>query len=152
VTRHPARRSSRNAALGAHPADATKQPRRDRGTAAVEFALVMPILLILVLGIAEFGRAYNIQTTLSGAARVGVRVMALENSASAARTSTRNAADPVVNLSDAQIFVSPSCPAPGTSSSTTATVTVNYTMTFITDFFGTVPLNLTGKGVMRCNG
>ena len=34
-----------------------------------------------VMGIAEFGRAYYIQTTLSGAAREGVRVMALQNDA-----------------------------------------------------------------------
>ena len=57
----------------------------------------MPLLLILVLGIAEFGRAYNIQTTLSAAAREGVRAMALQNSASAARTATKAAAAPAVD-------------------------------------------------------
>jgi Flp pilus assembly protein TadG len=135
-----------------HPADATKQPRGDRGAATVEFALVMPLLLVLVLGIAEFGRAYNIQTTISGAAREGVRVMALQNSASEARTATVSAAAPAVTLTSGQILVSPSCPAPGTGSTARATVTVNYTMTFVTDLFGAAPLNLTGKGVMRCNG
>jgi Flp pilus assembly protein TadG len=59
-------------------------PLRDRGAAAVEFALVVPILLTLVIGIIEFGRAYNIQTTLSNAARDGVRVMALQNDVTAA--------------------------------------------------------------------
>ena len=58
---------------------------KDRGAAAVEFALVMPVLLSLVVGIAEFGRAYNVQATLSGAAREGVRVMAVKNDAAAAR-------------------------------------------------------------------
>ncbi|MCT1433984.1 pilus assembly protein, partial [Dietzia maris] len=53
-------------------------PSRDRGAAAVEFALVLPILLLLVLGILEFGRAYHVQTILSNAARDGVRVMALQ--------------------------------------------------------------------------
>ena len=94
----PAQRSFGTAAPGAHDAGAAKQSRRDRGAAAVEFALVMPLLLILVLGIAEFGRAYNIQTTLSAAAREGVRVMALQNSSSAARTSTKSAAAPAVIL------------------------------------------------------
>lgn len=37
----------------------------DRGAAAVEFALVVPILILLVLGIAVFGRAYNIQSGLA---------------------------------------------------------------------------------------
>ena len=45
----------------------------------MEFALVVPLLLVLVLGIVEFGRAYHVQTTLSGAAREGVREMALHN-------------------------------------------------------------------------
>lgn len=113
----------------------------------------MPLLLILVLGIVEFGRAYNIQTTLSGAARAGVRVMALDNSPAAARTSARDAAAPVVNLSDSQIAVSPTlCPAAGTSGPVTASVTITYPVSFITGFFGTSPITLTGKGFMRCNG
>ncbi|HKU29947.1 MAG TPA: TadE/TadG family type IV pilus assembly protein, partial [Arthrobacter sp.] len=41
----------------------------ERGAAAVEFALVAPILVLLVLGIMEFGRAYNAQVSLTNAAR-----------------------------------------------------------------------------------
>ena len=147
----PARRSLRIAAPDPHPADAAKRRRRDRGAAAVEFALVMPLLLILVLGIAEFGRAYNTQTTLSAAAREGVRVMALQNSVSAAKAATKAAAAPAVVLTDGQITVSPSCPAAGTNPSATTTVSISYPMTFITNFFG-ASITLTGTGVMRCNG
>jgi len=111
----------------------------------------MPILLTLVLGIAEFSRAYNLQTTLYAAAREGVRVMALQNSPSAARTSTKSAAAPALILTDGQIAVSSSCPPAGTNPSATVTVTVTYPLTFITNFFGTAP-KLTGTGVMRCNG
>ena len=99
----------------------------------------MPLLLTLVLGIAEFGRAYNIQTTLSAAAREGVRVMALQNDASAARTATKSAAAPAVILTDGQITVSAACPAAGTNPSATTTVTVNYSMAFITSYFGIAP-------------
>ena len=42
--------------------------------AAVEFAFIVPLLILLVLGIAEFGRAFQVQGTLSAAAREGVRV------------------------------------------------------------------------------
>jgi Flp pilus assembly protein TadG len=128
-----------------------KRSWRDRGAAAVEFALVMPVLLILVLGIVEFGRAYNVQTTVSAAAREGVRTMALQNSESAARTATKTAAAPAVTLTDGQISVSAACPAAGTNPSALVTVTVTFPFTFITDFFGTPP-TLTGTGVMRCNG
>ena len=103
----------------------------DRGAAAVEFALVMPVLLMLVVGIAEFGRAYNVQTTLSGAAREGVRVMAVENDPAAARAATKSAALPV-SLTDSQISVSPAECVSTTTATASATVTVTYGLQFIT--------------------
>ena len=128
-----------------------RSARNERGAAAVEFALIAPILLLLLMGIAEFGRAYHIQTTLSGAAREGVRAMALENSPAAARAAAKKAA-PTVALTDGQIAVSPSaCPTTAGAPATTATVTINYPMTFITGMFGST-ITLTGTGVMRCNG
>jgi len=123
----------------------------DRGAAAVEFALVLPLLVLLVFGIAEFGRAYHLQTTLSGAARDGVRVMALQNDKAAARTSAKSAASSL-NLTDAQIAVGPAtCVVSGFGAASTATVTITYPMTFITKLFG-ASVTLTGKGSMRCNG
>ena len=53
--------------------------RSERGAAAVEFALVVPILLVLLLGIIEFGRAYNVQISLTHAARETARTMAIDN-------------------------------------------------------------------------
>ena len=126
------------------------RPDRDRGAAAVEFALVVPVLLLLVLGIVEFGRIYNIQTTLSAAAREGARTMALENSPPNARTAAKNVAAPVVALTDGQVVVSPSaCPVSGTA--VTATVRITVPVALITDLFGT-SITLTGKGAMRCSG
>jgi Flp pilus assembly protein TadG len=123
----------------------------DRGAAAVEFALVIPVLLLLVFGVAEFGRAYNIQTTLSGAAREGARTMALQNDVSAANAATVAAARPL-ELSGAQISVTPdACPLSGTTSADTVRVTVTYQMPFVTSLFGS-GLRLTGNGVMQCNG
>ena len=50
---------------------------KDSGSAAVEFALVLPFLLLLICGIVDFGRAYNAKITLAHAARESVRVWAL---------------------------------------------------------------------------
>ena len=47
----------------------------DRGQAMVEFALVAPLLLMLVFGIVEFGRAWNARQVVTDAARAGARVM-----------------------------------------------------------------------------
>ena len=46
---------------------------RDRGSVAVEFALVLPVLLLIVFGIIDFGRALNAQIELTGAAREGAQ-------------------------------------------------------------------------------
>ena len=126
--------------------------RDEHGASAVEFAFIVPLLLLLVLGIAEFGHAFQVQGTLSAAAREGARVMALQNDPAAARRAVRDAAptlDPAV--ADAQIAVTPAaCPLTSTTT-TNVRVTVDYPMPFLTDFFG-ADIDLTGTGVMRCHG
>ncbi len=48
----------------------------ERGQAIVEFALVMPILIILLFAVVFFAMAFNLQMVLNGAAREGARVWA----------------------------------------------------------------------------
>ena len=126
--------------------------RNERGATAVEFAFIVPLLIVLVLGIAEFGRAFQVQGTLSAAAREGVRLMALQNDPAAARSAVRNAAtslDPTIT--DAQITITPaSCPVVN-AGSTTVKLTITYPMPYMTGFFGS-GVTMTGTGVMRCNG
>ncbi len=69
-----------------------KKLRGERGASAVEFGLIVPILLILVLGIIEFGHAFQVQGTLSAAAREGARAMALQNDQGQARDAVQAAA------------------------------------------------------------
>src|SRR5437763_3966436 len=45
----------------------------ESGQAAVEFALVLPLLVVFLLGIVEFGIAFSHYLTLTDAARVGAR-------------------------------------------------------------------------------
>jgi Flp pilus assembly protein TadG len=127
-------------------------PRTERGATAVEFALIVPLLIVLVLGIVEFGHAFQVQGTLSAAAREGVRRMALQNDPTAARAAVRNAATSLKpGITDAQIVISPaSCPVLN-GGSTSVRLTITYPMPYLTGFFGT-GLSLTGTGVMRCNG
>jgi Flp pilus assembly protein TadG len=125
--------------------------RGERGASAVEFALIVPLLVLLVIGIAEFGHAFQVQGTLSAAAREGVRTMALQNDPGAARTAVRAAASSLnPPIGNGQIAISPAaCPANG--GNTTVRVTISYPMPYLTGFFGS-GLGLTGTGVMRCNG
>ena len=54
--------------------------KRDiKGVAAVEFAIVLPILLTLVLGILEGGLLFQLQNTMTHQAREAVREIALGN-------------------------------------------------------------------------
>ena len=125
--------------------------RGERGASAVEFALIVPLLIMLVIGIAEFGHAFQVQGTLSAAAREGVRAMALQNDPAAARTAVRNASaslSPAVT--NTQIVVTPSA-CPTTGGPTNVRVTISYRMPYLTGFFGS-GLTLSGTGVMRCNG
>ncbi len=46
---------------------------KERGTTIVEAAFVLPILLMFLLGILEFGRAYNEYQVLTNAAREAAR-------------------------------------------------------------------------------
>jgi Flp pilus assembly protein TadG len=50
-------------------------PENEKGQSLVEFALVVPLLLLLVIGIAEFGRAWMARNVLTGAAREAVRAV-----------------------------------------------------------------------------
>ncbi|HVB34868.1 MAG TPA: TadE/TadG family type IV pilus assembly protein [Patescibacteria group bacterium] len=48
--------------------------RRERGGQLVELALVLPILLVLVAGVADFAQAWNARQVLANAARDGARL------------------------------------------------------------------------------
>lgn len=48
--------------------------RRDDGAAAVEFALVLPLLMMLVFGIISFGILFAQQLSLGNGARQGARL------------------------------------------------------------------------------
>jgi len=129
--------------------------RSDSGAVAVEFALVLIPLILILLGVIDFGRAYTQQLSLSAAAREGVRVMAVQNDPATARAKVRDAATALSPaLTDSQITISGTgCPT-GYSVGQTVTVTVTYPLTSITGMFDTLFSGeyLTGKAVMRCGG
>ncbi len=52
--------------------------RNERGAALLETAITVPIILLISVGIFEFGRAYQVQQVLTNAAREGARVAVIE--------------------------------------------------------------------------
>jgi Flp pilus assembly protein TadG len=81
--------------------------RSTEGSALVEFALVAPILFLLLVGILDLGRAVNAYVTVSNAAREGSHYAALHPSAdpSAIASAVR---ERVVPLDPSQVAVSSS--------------------------------------------
>ena len=50
----------------------------ERGAVAVEFALILPVLLMILMGTIEFGRVYSQFQVYNGAAREGARCAAVQ--------------------------------------------------------------------------
>ena len=60
--------------------------RDERGAAAVEFALVLPILVVLGFGIIDFGRLLYTYNNLTSAVREGARFAAVQTAAKVGNT------------------------------------------------------------------
>lgn len=114
---------------------------RDGGAAVLEFALIVPLMLIMLVGIIEFGRAYSVVISLQGAVREGARSLALgEDSTTVAdviRSSTAITIDGITQTP---------CPVAGG----TATVWANQLFTFGIPFVPLGSLTLEAKASMRC--
>lgn len=127
---------------------------RDRGAAAVEFALLLPVLLLLIFGVIDFGRALNAQITLTQAAREGARLDALGKPSATVVSGTQTAA---TGLSPVTVTVT-ACPA-NAGAAVNAVVNAKYTFSFVTPvasvarMFGSslgATITLTATGVMPC--
>jgi Flp pilus assembly protein TadG len=123
----------------------TERNARDAGAAMVEFALVVTMLVTLLLGIVEVGRAYSASTQLTGAVREGARAAALGGTTAQA-TAAVQAAAPGFTVSAVSVT---GCPVGG-GGNATVTATYNFTYSIPLVYSGTKTLSATG--VMRCGG
>ena len=57
-----------------------RRARREEGQAYVEFAFVLPVLLLIVMGIIQFGVVFKDYIALTDAIRVGARQAAVSRS------------------------------------------------------------------------
>lgn len=51
---------------------------RERGAAAVEFALILPLLVLIIFLLIDFGRFFFVANSMVGASQEAVRVLAFE--------------------------------------------------------------------------
>jgi Flp pilus assembly protein TadG len=87
--------------------------RDEQGQTATEFALVLPVLALLLFGVIQFGILFNNYVTLTDAVRAGARKAAVSRQASDppgdAEAAVRAAAD-TLDQSKLTVNVSPGTP------------------------------------------
>jgi Flp pilus assembly protein TadG len=100
--------------------------KNEKGQSLVEFALVVPLLLLLVIGIAEFGRAWMTQNILTGAVREAARIAVVQASGGGWNGAAAEARGNQI-LASAGIVTTVSVPIQATQyGDVTATVTYNF--------------------------
>ncbi len=120
---------------------------RDGGAVMVELAFILPILVMLLVGIIEFGRAYSAQVSIQGAAREGARSLALKESSGSVDAAVQGAAGSAQVTSVTKV----ACPAVVSGTTTSyASVTVNATFTFSIPFVSLGTKNMSATARMRC--
>jgi Flp pilus assembly protein TadG len=104
----------------------------DRGGNLIEFALVCPLLLVLVFGIANFGLLFQRYEVLTNAAREGARVAALPGYLEPDVVARVNQYLAGTGISATPAYIAPTTVnIGGTSCITIAGATVTYQHTFI---------------------
>ena len=123
--------------------------RNQRGQAVVEFALVLPLLLALVFGITEFGRAWMTNNIITSAAREGARVAVVTDPDVTAVTTRVNEVCAAGRVTASSVTVVGPDPA-DVERRVTVTVTTDFVVipgNILGTFSGTIPL--TATAVMR---
>lgn len=106
-------------------------PGRERGQSLVELAIVLPVLLALVVGIFEFGRAWNVYQVITNAAREGARLAVIPTSSeSVVRTAIEDALQRAA-LDPAAGSISVSGMGSGTGTPTTLQIDYPYEFAFL---------------------
>lgn len=131
------------------------------GSATVEMALVLPLFLLLVFGVAEFGRAWMIINTMHHAAREAVRVAATTASLTAdyetgdydpVTCSTLGVVDRAkcilekAGITGAEVYnTAPIIPIPPDQTPPLVTVNIVFTYNWMTQIGPLLGINFTGS-------
>jgi hypothetical protein len=122
-----------------------------KGQSLVEFALVIPILLLVIFGLFDLGYAVFIKNMLSNAAREGARTGIIITKTDADIRARVRAAAPGLNLPDPQIPIDPHPNNRKFDEPITVTVTYTYTpfTPVIGGITGSVPMSSTSVMIVE---
>lgn len=123
--------------------------KSEKGQALVETALMLPLVLMILFGIADFGRIFHAYLTLDHAGREAGRLASLKNEDSVIETKIKNS---IAGLDESKLTIQihPS-DSSNRASGTDATILLTYKIDLITPFIGSLasPITLSDTTVMR---
>jgi Flp pilus assembly protein TadG len=129
--------------------------RRTDGMTAVEFALLLPVMLLIVCGIMDFGNLYFQLHIVNEAAREGARIAATQKPPSYAYPTKSSIQTVLQTAYGPSVTVDTMTPNPITSGSSgsSVTVTIKSTVNILTPVINQLipnnPAAVYGKCVMR---
>jgi Flp pilus assembly protein TadG len=129
----------------------------ERGVAAAEFALLLPVFLLILFGIIEFGMIMYGREIVTNAAREGARagiVQGPNKPDAGAITTIANNYLTGTGINQADVTFTPAGAGPGQVSPNMLTVSAQYNYNFLFPYIPTVvgipnPLIITTQVVMR---
>ncbi len=116
-------RAIRNVIEKARPALRNKRT----GAAAVEFAIVLPVFVLLVFGMIEYGRMVMVQQVITNASREGARQAVLDGATSAAVQTAVTSYLTGASVSGSSTTVSPNPSGAAAGVPITVTVSIPFT-------------------------
>ncbi|GAG91891.1 unnamed protein product [marine sediment metagenome] len=119
--------------------------KSEKGASAVEFALILPILIILVFGIVQFGIAFNNYITITHAAREGARIAAVDLNNTDLKNIIIERAYPVPITPDDITIITPL----GTNIGDPVEVEITYNISITIPLVGSWDIPLKNKAIMR---
>ena len=134
-----------------------QQSARERGASLVEFALVLPLFLLLIGGMVDLGRAFYTEVMLTNAAREGAR--SAMYSTTADNADARATAALANGVKDPSISVTPCAQNAGSDATATVTVSAPFhwillgpAMNLVSAGTTSLPGHLSGEATMQCGG
>jgi Flp pilus assembly protein TadG len=124
----------------------------ERGAALVEFAIVLPLLVMFLMGIVQFSLTYHRQQALHAAAREGGRVAALPTATQSDITAAVDGALDGTSLDGERVItITPNLTQPCLDNQgATVTVVVQSASGIDIPLWASTSVDLTGKAAFRC--
>ncbi len=127
-----------------------RRNRKRRGTAVVEMAVVLPVLLTILFGIIEFGWTFMVYQSITNAAREACRIAVLEGSTDGDINTRVQKYMTLVGVDNYEVDITHS-----TSDDPTETIIIRVPyadVSLLGGYFGPTDFNIAGKASMRKEG